>query len=126
MENTRKESAKTVLMNTLEQLLHIKPFQKISVNELCETALVSQSSFYANFEDKYHLLACCLESKSAEIDALIATHPPQEFLTVVLDFIQKENRFFYNTFCAELEPEALNVLIYAYHAQHKKHTLLTQ
>ena len=64
MENTRKESAKTVLMNTLEQLLHIKPFQKISVNELCETALVSQSSFYANFEDKYHLLACCLESKS--------------------------------------------------------------
>ena len=60
MDSNRKTSAKIVLMETLEELLHKKPFQKISVNELCESALVSRSAFYANFEDKYHLLACCL------------------------------------------------------------------
>lgn len=49
MENNRKVSAKTVLMETLERLLHKKPFQKISVNELCEAALVSRSAFYANY-----------------------------------------------------------------------------
>ena len=117
MKSNRNASAKTVLMDTLEQLLHKKAFQKISVNELCETALVSRSAFYANFEDKYHLLACCLESKTAEIDILMETHSPREFLSVILDFIQKENRFFYNTFGAELDPELLEIL-YAFFEGH--------
>ena len=45
MKNNRKVSAKTVLMETLEQLLHKKPFQKISVNELCEAALSAVRPF---------------------------------------------------------------------------------
>ncbi len=94
MDSNRKTSAKIVLMETLEELLHKKPFQKISVNELCESALVSRSAFYANFEDKYHLLACCLESKTQEANVLLETRSPEEFLTVILDFIQKNNRFF--------------------------------
>ena len=110
MKNNRKVSAKTVLMETLEQLLHKKPFQKISVNELCQAALVSRSAFYANFEDKYHLLACCLEAKKEEIDALTETHSPEEFLTVILEFIQQENRFFFNTFASDPERETLDIL----------------
>ena len=110
MESNRKVPAKTILMDTLEQLLHKKTFQKISVNELCESAMVSRSSFYANFEDKYHLLACCLESKAKEVSILIKIHSPEKFLIVILDFIQKENRFFYNTFGAELDHEILDIL----------------
>ena len=94
MINSRKIPARTALMNTLAELLHKKPFQKISVNELCETAQVSRSAFYANFEDKYHLFSCCLEAKGREMEKQMANHSPEEFLYVMLDFFQKENRFF--------------------------------
>lgn len=110
MINNRKHSAKTVLIDTLEQFLYKKTFQKISVNELCESAKVSRSAFYANFKDKYDLLASCLSAKTENIKSLTRTHSPEEFFTVILDFIQKEDRVFYNTFGAELEQETLNVL----------------
>ena len=105
MINSRKIPARTALMNTLAELLHKKPFQKISVNEFCETAQVSRSAFYANFEDKYHLFSCCLEAKGREMEKQMANHSPEEFLYVMLDFVQKENRFFYNTFIADLDEE---------------------
>lgn len=38
-------------------------------------------------------------------------------MTVTLDFIQKENRFFYNTFAARLEHEILDIL-YAFFEKH--------
>ena len=110
MEKSRKVSARKGLMDTLEQLLHKKPFQKISVNELCERTLVSRTAFYAYFRDKYHLLACCLESKTAAVNSLIETHSTEEFLSVILDFIQKDPRFFYNTFGAHPEEEILDIM----------------
>ena len=105
-----KLSARDTLMDTLEQLLHKKSFQKISVNELCESAGVSRSAFYANFEDKYHLLACCLDSTTDRLKELMATYFPEEFFTVTLDFIQKRDRFFYNAFGSELDEEILNIV----------------
>lgn len=117
MTMKQNTSAKAVLMDTLEQLLRKKAFQKISVNELCEASFVSRTAFYANFKDKYHLLSCCLESKTEEINALIDTHSPKEFFSVTLDFIQKENRLFYNAFSAELEPEILDIL-YTFFERH--------
>lgn len=110
MINTSKLSAKTALINTLTDLLHKKSFQKISVNELCETASVSRSAFYANFEDKYHLFSCCLEEHVDELNALMENHSPEVFLTVVLDFFQQEKRFFYNIFGADLDEEVAEKL----------------
>ncbi|MFC6254059.1 TetR/AcrR family transcriptional regulator [Secundilactobacillus hailunensis] len=37
-------------------LLKTTPFQKISVNQVCDQALVSRSTFYEHFQDKYDLL----------------------------------------------------------------------
>lgn len=109
MDGNRKISAKILLMNTLENLLHKKTFQKISVNELCETALISRSAFYANFDNKYDLLARCLESKAERVNTLMRTHSPEEFLTVVLNLIQQEERFFYNTFGSEPDQEVFEI-----------------
>lgn len=110
MTDNKKLPAKTALMNTLEDLLHKKPFQKISVNELCETAQVSRSAFYANFEDKYHLLSCCLHSKTESLNALTQTLSPEEFLYGVLNYLQEDGRFFHNAFGADLEEESLLIL----------------
>ncbi|HBF76138.1 MAG TPA: hypothetical protein DDW71_12885 [Lactobacillus sp.] len=37
-------------------LLATTPFQKITVNQICDAALVSRSTFYEHFQDKYDLL----------------------------------------------------------------------
>lgn len=110
MANTSKSSARTVLIHTLIDLLHKKSFPKISVNELCETANISRSAFYANFEDKYHLFSCCLEEQTNNLNALMEEHSAEEFLFVTLDFIQKEKRFFYNIFGADLDEEVAEKL----------------
>ncbi|GAX06530.1 TetR family transcriptional regulator [Secundilactobacillus pentosiphilus] len=38
-------------------LLKTTPFQKINVNQICNEALVSRSTFYEHFQDKYDLLS---------------------------------------------------------------------
>lgn len=110
MPNTKRPPAKEALAALLIDLLRKKPFQKISVNELCEAAGISRSAFYANFEDKYQLLAYCLNELTAELDRLMAKHPPQEFLTVMLDFIQSEDRLFYNIFGYRTNDEFTEIL----------------
>lgn len=61
-----KKSEK-VLSNALLTLLQEKSFSKISVKNLCETADVNRSTFYANFEDKYQLLSFCLDSITQQV-----------------------------------------------------------
>lgn len=45
------------------------------------------------------------------MNALIATHSPEEFLSVILDFIQTDHQFFYNTFGAQSEEEIRDILL---------------
>lgn len=112
MTNLKKTNAKTELMDTLLKLLHKKAFQKITVNELCETAHISRSAFYANFEDKYHLLAACLEKATEQMDVVIESCSPDKVLLFVLGQIQKDGRLFYNAFHAELDRGTLMVLFH--------------
>ncbi|MDR2932476.1 MAG: TetR/AcrR family transcriptional regulator, partial [Oscillospiraceae bacterium] len=55
------------LVSALFMLLKKQPFQKITVNELCEAAMVSRATFYLHFEDKYHLLRFGLKQLRGEI-----------------------------------------------------------
>ncbi len=102
-------TVKTRFAESLKKLLYKKPFHKISVNELCETASLSRSSFYANFEDKYQLFSYCLQEQRAELEFLMRAHSPEEFLQVMLDFIQQENRFFYHAFGASYDEELFEI-----------------
>lgn len=45
-----------ILTLALTQLLQVKPFEKISVIDICEKALVPRATFYNYFDDKYDLL----------------------------------------------------------------------
>lgn len=98
MTDKSKRTAKCTLLQSLEELLYKKPFSKISVNELCEHAKVSRTAFYTYYEDKYQLFSCCLDEKHKSLDQLKQAHPPKEFLILMLDFIQSEEKFFFNAF----------------------------
>lgn len=49
----------TAFSETMLTLLGQKPFEKISVNELCEVADYPRATFYNYFDDKYDLLTYC-------------------------------------------------------------------
>lgn len=110
MTSQRKKSAKDIFINTLTELLQKKSFQKISVNELCESSGLSRSAFYTNFEDKYHLLSYCLENITNELDKRISLQSPKNFFVITLDYIQTNSNFFYNAFGAEPDKDVTEVL----------------
>lgn len=54
------------LKNTLRQMVLEKPFEKISVTEICKRANTSRITFYTYYGDKYDLLEHCFEDIQEE------------------------------------------------------------
>jgi AcrR family transcriptional regulator len=52
----RVKFTKTLLKNSLVELMRKYPISKISVKLLCETADINRSTFYAHYTDQYDLL----------------------------------------------------------------------
>ena len=50
-----------LLMKALLDLLAEMPFEKISLTDICRVSMVSRSTFYRYFEDKYDLLHYCVK-----------------------------------------------------------------
>lgn len=50
------------------QLMRKQPFDKISVSDICEEAMVHRATFYSHFENKYELLKYCLGDFEAVFD----------------------------------------------------------
>lgn len=57
------------LMRAFEELLSGKTFDDITVNELCETALIRRPTFYSHFEDKYDFLRFYLNEIQYRIES---------------------------------------------------------
>ena len=55
MEDKRIIKTKKNLKNTLISLLDKKPFEQITVTELCQAAETSRITFYTHYNDKYEL-----------------------------------------------------------------------
>ncbi len=49
-----------LLTDALMELMQKKPFEKITVIEICSQAMVHRATFYKYFEDKYQLLDYCV------------------------------------------------------------------
>ncbi|KGO14929.1 TetR/AcrR family transcriptional regulator [Clostridium botulinum] len=72
-------------------------FEKITVNDICDKALVSRSTFYNHFEDKYHLLYFSIyQIKNQIIDSekSITDYSKGEQIHIILSFINKNRAFF--------------------------------
>lgn len=62
-EDLRITKTKKVLFNSLLELIKMKPFEKITISDICENALINRSTFYAHFDDKYELLVSLLDNQ---------------------------------------------------------------
>lgn len=68
-------------------LLQKQSFDKITVNDICEEAIVSRGAFYQNFDDKYHLLKVCLDDLKLEFINNKSSNDENNFTINIIDFL---------------------------------------
>ena len=97
-EDLRIIRTRKLLSNTLLEMMEEDSIEKISVIDLCAKAMVNRATFYAHFEDKYHLLSFALEELIDELYAQFtkdnkATTPNETLRLVVkmaVEFFSEE------------------------------------
>lgn len=62
-----------LLQSSLIELVKEKPFDKITVTDICERAMVHRATFYTHFEDKYQLLDDCIGGFFSAFDEVAVT-----------------------------------------------------
>ena len=70
------------LFRAFEELLSRKTFDDITVNELCQAALIRRPTFYSHFEDKYDFLRFYLNEIQSQIESesdVVALNYEQHF-----------------------------------------------
>jgi len=55
-EDLRITKTKRDLRNAIIILLKDKPFEKVTVSDICEKAMINRMTFYKHFQDKYDLI----------------------------------------------------------------------
>lgn len=70
-KDLRVIKTKNLLYSTLIELLKDKSFEEIKVSDICNTALINRSTFYAHYADKYELLVDLVDTmKKALVESL--------------------------------------------------------
>ena len=59
----RVQKTYKALIDAFEELLHEKKFEKISVTEICDSAMIRRPTFYTHFLDKYDFLTFFIKHK---------------------------------------------------------------
>jgi AcrR family transcriptional regulator len=85
------------LAQHLKCLLEDRNFKKITVNDICQHSMISRSTFYLHFEDKYSLLRYCLKQEMSQWAESSKTLDLHNYLIFVLNDILKKKKFYENT-----------------------------
>lgn len=85
------ERTKKAIIVAMISLLEKKPFDKVTVGDICNEAQINHSTFYRYFNDKFALLHAVFEYL---LDELISeTNSTETIITQIADFIGKNNDF---------------------------------
>jgi AcrR family transcriptional regulator len=96
---------KKILAEHLINMLENQNFKKITVNDICQHAMISRSAFYLHFEDKYSLLRYCMEMELLRWEEVMQCSDFHSYLVFVLDDILKKRNFYNNTFVSVQDHE---------------------
>lgn len=103
-----KTNSKIYLYEGLLKLLQRKSFKKITVNDICQQAGVSRSTFYLHFDNKYQLLKYVLNHFRTQAAAQLKGCSVEEILTTFFTCIKDNEAFFHNLFIADLTQDLLD------------------
>jgi AcrR family transcriptional regulator len=75
LKNDRRiKYTKMMIKQSLVKLLQEKPISKISVKEICETADINRSTFYAHYSDQYDLLRQVVDETMQDLNAYLGNY----------------------------------------------------
>lgn len=105
-----------LLRGALLQQLAVLPLEQITLTEICSTSLISRSTFYRYFEDKYDLLRYCLRSLMDEIGltAEVISFQDEEsfrrFLTILIEHIGQNKAVYQKIYQTNKEGDLIRFL----------------
>lgn len=67
-----------LLSEALKKLMKQKPFDKITVTDICDEAMVHRTTFYCHFADKYELLQFCMNELESPFDEMFVEETSNE------------------------------------------------
>jgi AcrR family transcriptional regulator len=106
------------LTNTFFKLLEEKRFEDITVNELCDRAMIRRATFYKHFGDKYEFFTFVIREIQAEFDREIAGSldidvPIDFYITIVrrvMRFFKEKDRLVQSVLKSGCFPALLRIL----------------
>ncbi len=106
------------LVDAFIELLGEKRFEDITVNELCERAMVRRATFYKHFADKFEFFAFVIRTKQEEFDASSRPHSDQAhaqslYLQIVkntLEFVNSNRKLVQTVLESKMLPTLLDIL----------------
>jgi AcrR family transcriptional regulator len=106
------------LTDAFWQVLSEKKFEEITVNELCNRALVRRATFYKHFADKYEFFAFVVRAKQTEFDAQIRQRIDQSqgqsfYIGIIkhtLDFLNSNKKLVQTVLESNMLPTIMDIL----------------
>lgn len=114
-QDIRVKKTQLALSKTMLELLEKKSFQKITVNDICQEAMVSRSTFYLHFEDKYQLLGYCMQQERRKLEENLECDDPRLFLQAMLRTIRERQRVYRNLFLNDVNLELVRMFQNVFH-----------
>ncbi len=104
IDNIATRRTYILLQMALFDLLTEKPFEKISLTELCTRSMVPRSTFYRYFEDKHDLLRYCIQVffETAQLNEDIIyfsdSYSIRDFLVIFIQMINRHKAEYYKLY----------------------------
>ncbi|WP_242874747.1 MULTISPECIES: TetR/AcrR family transcriptional regulator [Clostridium] len=100
------------------QLMSEKHFENITINELCERAMIRRTTFYKHFADKYEFFGFFVRRLQTDFDAINPastdySDPYSFYISItrdVLSFLNHHEKFVHMVLSSNLLPTLLNIL----------------
>ena len=75
-ENVRVRRTRTLLRQALVELIEERGFERLTVGEITERAMVSRAAFYRNYRDKYQLVELIFDEAMSEVLSALGEDRP--------------------------------------------------
>lgn len=98
MKNNSQIRTKRDITNAFLELLKSRTFQSITINDICEKAMVHRSTFYRYYKDKYDLLehVTSIIAQNFYQHATLNRDSNRSFFEDLLDYVEDNRHIFLN------------------------------
>ena len=85
---------KNALASAMKDLILEKPFEKITVSDICDRCGMNRKSFYYHFQDKYDLVAWIFMQDTSRVFAACGSQLNLQFVSSLLNTFYEKKQFY--------------------------------